>query len=85
VRSHRLRAPARGGGEATYSVHVLDGELAVGGDALLDWVREMTAAVVDFWHGCPVDGLALFLVPRPERAGVPFGRAMAGGAVSIVV
>ncbi len=84
-RSWQLTAPGRDGGEAAYTVHLLDGSLDVGHAALLAWIRDMVAASVDFWHGFPADGLALYVVPRAGRSGVPFGRAMAGGGVSMVL
>ena len=39
----------------------------------------------EFWHGFPDDAMTIFVVPRSGVGGVPYGRAMSGGSVSMVI
>lgn len=81
----RLRTGNVKAADDAFRVVVLDGRLDVGDAALLEWIDDMAGAAAAFWHGFPAPGMPIFVVPRAGGSGVPFGRVMSGGGVSMVL
>lgn len=79
------RRPQRAAAGGAYEVVFLDGRLDVGRDALAGWIGRMVGVMGEFWRGLPGEGMKIFVAPVAGRDGVTFGRAMAGGGVSIVL
>jgi len=80
-----IREKRTGGGEGTIESVILEGDLAVGRDVLNAWIDDSLRAGLEFWRGLPAENLLLAILPRPHRGGVPFGRVMSGGGVTMVV
>lgn len=78
--------PSDGSGSpASYEVVILDGPLALSERTLLDWIAHVADIMARFWHGFPAPGMKIFVLPRPDVDGVPFGRDMSGGGVSMLL
>jgi hypothetical protein len=84
-RTEHLRVAADEGDSAGFEVVRLDGSVNVGRKSLLDWIGRMAGAAAGFWHGFPAPGMPIFVVPRAGHSGVPFGRVMSGGGVSMAL
>lgn len=80
-----LADAAPGGAAARLHLVMLDGRLDLAADRLVAWVDDTVGAITRFWHGFPVDRLLLVLVPQPGRAGVPYGRVIAGGGATMMI
>ncbi len=63
---------------------VVDGALEIGLPQLADWVRQSATAVAGFFDGYSAADSLLVVMPAPG-GGVPFGRVVPGGGVSMVV
>lgn len=80
-----ITLPAAGNGTATLEVARLDGALAVTRPELLDWIRRIALAHVEYWQGFTTRRVLLTVVPTPGRPGVVFGRVVPGGGVSVML
>jgi hypothetical protein len=76
---------ARRTGKAKLRLVTLDQKLDLTAPQITQWVTDTTQAVARFWHGFPVDRLMLVVVPQAGRAGVPYGRVVAGGGATLMV
>lgn len=65
-------------------VVIMDGGLDMPLPYLTDWVRQSAAAVASYFDGYSDQHSLLVLVPSPG-AGVPFGRVVPGGGISMMV
>lgn len=81
----RMSLPAASGGTATLDIARLDGSLAVGRTELLDWIRKIALAHVEYWQGFTTSRVLLIIVPTPGRPRVVFGRVVPGGGVSVML
>ena len=84
-RTEHLSVADDEGDSAGFEVVLLDGAVDIGRKSLLDWIGRMAGAAAGFWHGFPAPGMPIFVVPRAGASGVPFGRVMSGGGVSMVL
>lgn len=73
------------GNPAQVDLAILDGDLDLPREDIVAWARDSLDAAVAFWHGLPAPRVMVALLPRPGRGGVPFGRVMSGGGVSVMV
>ncbi|MDX1434074.1 MAG: hypothetical protein R3286_16650 [Gammaproteobacteria bacterium] len=80
-----LQAPGRGAAPADFEVVILDGALDLDRDVLVAWIDDSARALAEFWGGFPAPGMTIFVLPRAASGGVPFGRVMSGGGVSMVL
>jgi hypothetical protein len=62
----------------------MDGALAMPQPHLTDWVRQSAAAVANYFDGYSDQRSLLVIMPTPG-SGVPFGRVVPGGGISMVV
>lgn len=85
LRRDRLIVPGRDGQDATIDLVFLDGALSVSRAELTAWIDERARVMTVFWHGFPSERTMLAVVPRPGVRGIPFGRVMAGGGVSVAL
>lgn len=81
----RMPLPAAGGGTATLDIAHLDGALAVSRPELMDWIRKIALAHVEYWQGFTTSRVLLAIVPTPGRPSVVFGRVVPGGGVSVML
>lgn len=81
----RMTLPAAGDGAATLDIARLDGALAVSRPELLDWIRKIAMAHVEYWQGFTTGRVLLAVVPVPGRPRVVFGRVVPGGGVSVML
>ena len=81
----RVIVPGRDGREATIDLVFLDGALSLPRADVTAWVYERARVMSAFWHGFPSARTLLAVVPRPGVRGIPFGRVMAGGGVSVAL
>jgi hypothetical protein len=81
----RITLPAAGNGTATLDIALLDGTLAVSRTELMDWIRRIALAHVEYWQGFTAGRVLLTIVPTPGRPGVVFGRVVPGGGVSVML
>jgi hypothetical protein len=81
----RLIVPGRHGRDATIELVFLDGALSVSRAELTAWIDERARVISAFWRGFPSARTMLAVVPRPGVRGIPFGRVMAGGGVSVAL
>lgn len=84
-RTEQLSVPGDHGEVSGFRVVLLDGAADVGEPALLSWMRRMASAAAGFWQGFPAPGMPVFVIPRSGDSGIPFGRVMSGGGVSMVL
>jgi hypothetical protein len=80
-----LSLPGASGSTATLDVARLDGDLAVSRAELLDWIRKIALAHVEYWQGFTTGRVLLVVVPTAGRPGVVFGRVVPGGGVSVML
>jgi hypothetical protein len=85
LRRDRVIVPGRDGRGATIDVVFLDGTLSLPRADLTTWIDERARVMSAFWHGFPSARTMLAVVPRPGVRGIPFGRVMAGGGVSVAL
>jgi hypothetical protein len=71
-------------GPAYIDTVVMDGPLDVPLPQLTDWVRQSAAAVANYFDGYSDHRSLLVLLPT-SGSGVPFGRVVPGGGISMVV
>ncbi|MDF3073810.1 MAG: hypothetical protein K0S54_1477 [Alphaproteobacteria bacterium] len=69
---------------AYVDVVTMDGALAMPQAHLTDWVRQSAAAVANYFDGYSDQRSLLVVMPTPG-SGVPFGRVVPGGGISMVV
>jgi len=81
----RMQLPGAGGGTATLDVARLDGTLAVSRAELMDWIRKIALAHVEYWQGFTTSRVLLAVVPTAGRPRVVFGRVVPGGGVSVML
>lgn len=85
LRRDHVIVPGRDGRDATIDLVFLDGALSVSRAELTAWIDERARVMTAFWHGFPSERTMLAVVPRPGVRGIPFGRVMAGGGVSMAL
>jgi len=76
---------AVGPDEAAIDLVTLDSPLAVTPPQLAAWVRDTGLAVADFWQGFPVESALVVVLPVPGGTGVPYGRVLSEGGVTVLV
>lgn len=81
----RVIAPGRDGRDAAIDLVFLDGALRLSRAEVTAWINERARVMSAFWHGFPSPRTLLAVVPRPGVRGIPFGRVMAGGGVSVAL
>ncbi len=82
-------APAAGAGSApptpaSIDLVFVDGELNATRQQIADWVRQSAVAVANFFDGYSVTHSLVVVVPT-VGAGVPYGRVVPGGGISMVI
>lgn len=80
-----VKLPAAADGTATLDIARLDGTLAVSRTELMDWIRKIAMAHVDYWQGFTTSRVLLAVMPVPGRPRVVFGRVVPGGGVSVML
>lgn len=80
-----LHLPAARGGTATIELAIPGAGQRADPDALARWVADTAAAVAAYWGGFPVARASMVLLPVPAARGLPFGRVVSTGGISILV
>ncbi|MGE3904440.1 MAG: hypothetical protein AB7F36_00700 [Reyranellaceae bacterium] len=82
-------APASGAGSAppqpaSIDLVFVDGEVSAARHQIADWVRQSAVAVANFFDGYSASHSLIVVVPT-VGAGVPYGRVVPGGGISMVI
>jgi hypothetical protein len=85
LRREPVSVPGRDGRDASIELVYLEGALALPRAELTAWIERTARLMAGFWHGFPAERSMLAIVPRAGVAGIPFGRVMGGGGVSIAL
>jgi hypothetical protein len=80
-----LRLPAATGGNAVIDLAIPEAGQRADPESLARWVSDTAAAVAAYWGGFPVDHASLVLLPVAGAHGLPYGRVVSTGGVSILV
>jgi hypothetical protein len=77
--------PGRAGRDAAIDLVYLEGAMVLPRAEITHWIERTARLMAQFWRGFPAERAMLAVVPRQGIGGIPFGRVMAGGGVSIAL
>ncbi|HYE00466.1 MAG TPA: hypothetical protein VEH84_13860, partial [Alphaproteobacteria bacterium] len=81
----RIAMPGTDGGLAAIDLVQLDGRTALGPERIATWVGRAGEAMARYFGGYPAERSLIVILPRAGRDGVPFGRVIPGGGITMMV
>lgn len=81
----RIEMTGIDGGPAVIDLVQLDGHTALGPDRIATWVGRAGEAMKRYFGGYPAERSLMVILPVAGRGGVPFGRVIPGGGVTMMI